>query len=158
LYRFDRPPLEVLVSTGAHLYEQEIECITPDGVLHRVPFEQVKALCFFSEPGASNLFSTHQLFERRPKAPGLWTRFTFKDGDLLDGILSHNLLEWPMAGYLITPPHSGATRQRVFIPRTAVMGTELRGVVGRSGIASREREKPGQRQVDEARAQLRMFD
>ncbi|HEX4748735.1 MAG TPA: hypothetical protein VH302_04260 [Bryobacteraceae bacterium] len=158
LYRFDRQPFEVLVSAGTYLYEQEIECITPDGLLHRVPFDQVKALCFFSEPGSADLFTAHRLFERRPKVPGLWTRFTFKDGDLLDGILSHNLLEWPLAGYLITPPRAGSARQRVFIPRTAVMGTELRGVVGRSAVASRQRTQQPQGELDDARAQLRMFD
>lgn len=157
-YRFDRPPFEVLVSAGTYLFEQEIECITPDGLLHRVPFEQVKAMCFFSEPGPADLFATHQLFERRPKVPGLWTRFTFKDGDLLDGILSHNLIDWPVAGYLITPPRAGAARQRVFIPRPALIGTELRGVVGRSGIASRQKEPVTNAELEAARAQLRMFD
>jgi len=155
LYRFDRQPVEVLVSAASYLFEQEIECITPDGLLHRVPFELVKSLCFFSEPGTADLFTEHPLFERRPKVPGLWTRFTFKDGDLLDGILSHNLLDWPAAGYLITPPRAGSHRQRVFVPRAAVMGTELRGVVGQSAFATRV---PVRTEQEETRRQLKMFD
>jgi Family of unknown function (DUF6982) len=155
LYRFDRQPGEVIVSVGTYLLEHAMELITPDGLLHTLPFGDVKALCFFSEPGPADLFTIHRLFERRPKVPGLWTRFTFRDGDLLDGILSHNLIEWPAAGYLITPPRAGSARQRVFIPRAAVMGTELRGVVGRSTIAGPHRSKPN---VDEAETQLKMFD
>ncbi|HZS56387.1 MAG TPA: hypothetical protein VFA65_18420 [Bryobacteraceae bacterium] len=155
LYRFDRQPAEVIVSTGTYILEQELEFITPDGTLHHVPLAEVKALCFFSESGPADLFTGHNLFERRPKVPGLWTRFTFKDGDQLDGILSHNLLEWPMVGYLITPPRAGSNRQRVLIPRPAVIGTELRGVVGRSAVATRQ---PSKAEAGDANAQLRMFD
>ncbi len=147
--------MEVIISLGSYLLEHDVEFITPDGMLHRLPFIEIKALCFFSEQGSVDLFTAHALFERRPKVPGLWTRFTFKDGDVLDGILSHNLLEWPTAGYLITPPRAGSNRQRVFIPRQAVIGTELRGVVGRSLAATRQR---GNAETAEAQAQLRMFD
>jgi hypothetical protein len=154
LYRFDRQPVAVIVSGGTYLVNEDLEFITPDGTLHRLPLPEVKAMCFFSESGPADLFTAHPLFERRPKVPGLWTRFTFRDGDQLDGILSHNLLEWPAAGYLITPPRAGSSRQRVFIPRFALIGTELRGVVGRSAVAARQPKAEPQ----EARAQLKMFD
>ena len=155
LYRFDRQPIEVLVNGGTYLSDEGLEAVTPDGIFHKLPFASVKALCFFSESGPQDLFTQHRFFERRPKSPGLWTRFTFRDGDLLDGILSHNLLEWPAAGYLITPPHSGSTRQRVFVPRAAIIATELRGVVGRSAVASRQMERD---KTPQAGAQLKMFD
>jgi len=154
LYRFDRQPVEGIVNPGAYLLERHIEWITTGGNLQTTVYDEMKALCFASEPGAGNLFSEHNLFERRPKVPGLWTRFTFRDGDQLDGILSHNLLDWPAAGYLITPPRAGTTRQRVFIPRAALTGTELRGVVGVSiGVGNRRR---GRLEADVS--QLRMFD
>ena len=105
--------------------------MSPDGNLQAVSLAEVKAICFVSEAGQANLFTEHTFFERRPKKPGLWTRFTFRDGDQLDGLLSLNLLEWPESGYSAVPPRAGATRQWVFIPRLAVTGTELRGVVGK---------------------------
>jgi hypothetical protein len=156
LYRFDRHPAEIIVSTGTYLLDHGLEFITPDGLLHQLPFADIKAVCFFSEPGPPDLFTDHPLFERRPKVPGLWTRFTLKDGDQLDGILSHNLLEWPPAGYLTTPPRGGSARQRVFIPRAAVIGTELRGVVGTSSLVSRHSGKP--RAAEQGKGQIRMFD
>lgn len=108
------------------------------GSLQIVAFAEVKALCFVSEAGQADLFTEHTLFARRPKQPGLWTRFTFRDGDQLDGLLSSNLLEWPEWGYLAVPPRAGATRQWVFIPRLAVTGTELRGVVNRPASTKRQ--------------------
>jgi hypothetical protein len=133
LYRWDRQPEEGLVSPGSYLFNDHVEWITPDGRLRDCSFENLKALCFVSENGKADLFTEHNLFERRPRAPGLWTRFVFRDGAVLDGILSHNLLEWPAAGYFVVPPQARANRQKVFIPRAALAGTELRGVVGGAG-------------------------
>jgi hypothetical protein len=155
LYRFDRPALEAVINPGTYLLENGIELITLDGNVRTIPYAEMKALCFVSETGEADLFREHSLFERRPKVPGLCTRFTFRDGDRLDGILSHNLLEWPEPGYTMVPPRAGATRQRVFIPRCALIGTELRGVVGSPASASEQRKRksgitPG--------GQLSMFD
>lgn len=154
LYRFDRQPIEGIVNPTAYLLPESVELITVSGILQQTAYAEVKALCFVSESGANDLFTDHKVFERRPKTPGLWTRFTFKDGDRLDGILSHNLLDWPEAGYFITPPRAGAARQRVFIPRAALIGTELRGVVGRSSIASKHQESVKR----DEEGQLSMFD
>ena len=154
LYRFDRQPVEGIVNPGAYLLADSVELITVNGTLQTTPYLELKALCFVSESAGHNLFTEHKLFERRPKVPGLWTRFTFRDGDRLDGILSHNLLDWPDAGYFLTPPRAGAARQRVFLPRVALIGTELRGVVGRSALAGKQRqpEKGGEQD------QLSMFE
>jgi hypothetical protein len=140
-----------MVMPGAYLLDTHIELITLDGALQNVRYEECKALCLASETGETNLFKAHNLFERRPKTPGLWARFTFRDGDLLDGLLPHSLLEWPTGGFWISPPHAGASRQRVFIPRGALLNTELLGVVagGKTKMAPRAKVEPGQ---------LKMFD
>ena len=135
LYRFDRKPVEGLVNPAAYLLEAGVEFMSLDGNIQQISYAEVKALCFVSDTGSTDLFTDHSLFERRPKVPGLWTRFTLRDADRLDGILSHNLIEWPASGYLITPPRVGISRQRVFLPRAAVAATELRGVVGASAIS-----------------------
>ncbi len=155
LYRFDRLPLEGVVIPASYLATDHLELITTAGTLHTASYEDAKALCFASEPGPDDLFREHNLFERRPKVPGLWTRFTFRDGDRLDGILSRNLLDWPKAGFLITPPRAGVARQRVFIPRAALTGTELLGVVGTSALAVTQGRK---KSLPEDAGQLRMFD
>ncbi len=155
LYRFDRQPLEAIVSPAGYLQEHQVELITPNGTLQNVQYGDLKALCFVSETAPADLFTEHNLFERRPKVPGLWARFSFRDGDRLDGILSHNLLDWPQMGYFITPPRAGAARQRVFIPRVAVIKTELRGVMGTSSAAASGRRRSGAARDED---QLKMFE
>ncbi len=154
LYRYDRQPVEGIVSPGVYLQEAGIEIMSLEGALFAFPYSDVKALCFVHEFGDPRLFSQHNLFERRPRVPGLWTRFTLLDGDLLDGILPHNLLEWPSQGYNITPPHATGLRQRVFIPRVAVKLTELRGVVGISLAGAAQQRRRGRSTPG---AQLDMF-
>jgi hypothetical protein len=153
LYRFDRLPQEAIVNPAAYLLEQGIEMITTMGSLQVAAYGDVKAVCFASESDRGDLFLVHNLFERRPKVPGLWTRFTFRDGAKLDGILPHNLLDWPERGYLVVPPRASAARQRVFLPREAITATELRGVVGVSAAA---RSEAAAKKVRDA--QIKMFD
>ena len=147
--------MEGVVNPSAYLLETAVEFITRDGTLQRIEYGDVKALCFISESGKLNLFSDANLFERRPKIPGLWVRFIFRDGDQLDGVLPHNLVDWPNAGYLIVPPRASGARQRVFLPRAAISGTELRGIVGRVTAAPSPLKKPSQNSED---GQLSMFD
>ena len=143
------------MSPGAYLLADHMEMITRDGNLQSVGYKEFKALCFASEGVQADLFNRDNLFERRPKTAGLWTRFTFTDGDILDGILPHNLLEWPAVGYLISPPKAGVGRQRVFIPRAAVSSTEMKGVIG--GLPAAAKRKLATT-ADEAAGQLTMFD
>ena len=145
--------MEGFVNPTAYLRDHDLEVMTLAGAVQISPYLDVKALCFASERSANDLFTAHNLFERRPKVPGLWTRFTFRDGGQLDGILSHNLLEWPNPGFFLTPPRASATRQRVFVPREAVNRTEILGVVGASALRTT---KTGKRKVEEG--QLKMFE
>src|SRR5665213_195667 len=132
--------MEALVHADSYLKEDGVELITRDGNLQMIEYMEVKALCFASEGAPADLFIEATAFERRPKTPGLWTSFRFRDGDVLEGILPHDLLAWPKQGYLLTPPRSGSYRQRVFVPRLAVRHAVLRGMVGKAPHAFPKRE------------------
>ena len=141
------------MNPGEYLRDVQMELITVGGTLQKIPYGDVKAVCFAKEPGRPDLFTDEHAFERRPKLAGLWTRFIFRDSDWLEGVLPHNLLDWPTQGYLITPPRAGLTRQLVFIPRQALAATHLLGVVG---VPSNE--KRSKRAATEGDGQLTMFD
>ncbi|MFL6415714.1 MAG: DUF6982 domain-containing protein [Bryobacteraceae bacterium] len=153
LYRFDRLPIEGFASGS--LSAGPLEVITQGGTLQPLVPAEIKAICFVSEGGKADLFTVDALFERRPKLPGLWTRFTFRDGEKLDGVLPHNLLDWPQEGYLLIPPKASSTRQRVFVPRSALLDAECRGVVGRPAPPGN---KKALRSALAAAEQLPMFD
>ena len=152
-YRFERQPVEGFVNPATFLLPAGIELLTRAGSVQTIPYPELKAVCFIGELSRFDLFETPAFFERRPRLPGLWTRFTLRDGDQIDGILSHNLAEWPASGYMFTPPRASALGQRVFVPREAVSRTEFQGVIG---IGAGAREKPSRKPAGQG--QLEMFD
>jgi hypothetical protein len=157
LYRFDRAPVEVLVHADAYLRNLDIEVMLLDGSLQNIDYISVKALCFAAEGAPADLFEGPNSFERRPKTPGLWARFRLRDGDLLEGVLPHNILDWPAQGYFLTPPKANAYRQRVFLPRQAVRETVLLGLVGK-GSALGTKAVAKKKLELEAGRQMSIFD
>ncbi len=155
LYRFDRAPVEGFVHAEAYLVAQGVEMMMRDGNLQVIDYNSVKALCFAAEGAPTDLFTVQNSFERRPKTPGLWTSFRLRDDDLLEGVLPHNLLEWPTQGYFVTPPGSSSYRQRVFLPRQAVRETAFLGLIGKGNALQAKSSKKVER---EAARQLSMFD
>ena len=69
-------------------------------------------------------------FLSRPKLDGLWVRLRFKDEDVLEGIVSNNLLDMLDSGVQLTPPDLHGNALRMFIPRTALAEMKVLGVVG----------------------------
>jgi hypothetical protein len=130
LYRFGFPAVSAFISPADYLQREFVEFITPEGAIQRLRYPDIKALCFGSDPAVPDLFRRSFHFNRRPKIPGVWVRFTLRDADELDGVLAHNLREWPAEGFSLVPPRFGPSRQRVFIPREAVQSTYVLGVVG----------------------------
>jgi hypothetical protein len=137
VYRFERQPVEGFVHPSTYLLGSGVEMLTLAGAVQTISYSDLKAVCFAGEPARFDLFEDHPLFERRPRFPGLWTRFTLKDGDRIDGILPHNLAEWPSAGFLFTPPRASGARQRVFVSREAVMKSEFQGLIGAAALKAR---------------------
>jgi hypothetical protein len=157
LYRFDRQPVEGLVHADTYLQAGGVELMLTDGSLQVIDYNVIKALCFAAEGAPADLFITQNSFERRPKTPGLWASFRLRDGDILEGVLPHNILEWPAQGYLLTPPKASAYRQRVFLPRQAIQETALLGLVGKANVLD-SKIAGTKKSVLEAGKQLTMFD
>jgi hypothetical protein len=157
LYRFDRPPVEAFVHADAYLQVTGIDIMLREGSLQTVDYNSVKALCFVAEGAPHDLFSNQTSFERRPKTPGLWASFRLRDDDVLEGVLTHNILEWPAQGYLLTPPKANAYRQRVFLPRRAVTEIALLGLVGRGNALETKMAAKKKLDLDTGR-QMNIFD
>src|SRR5271163_3260086 len=69
-------------------------------------------------------------FLSRPKLGGLWVSLRFRDDDVIEGIVSNNLLEMLDTGVQLTPPDLHGNAFRIFIPRSALAELKVLGVVG----------------------------
>jgi len=137
--RFERENLTGFVNPLSYLQSQTLELLRPDGALVVLPYAEIKCVCFVKdfEAGAE----PSRIFLNRPKSDGLWVRMQFRDGEVLDGLLPKDLLSWDVAGFTVTPPEAMANNQKVFVPREALRGIQVLGVVGSPLTARRKKEK-----------------
>jgi len=148
--RFDKSALEGFAQLPEGLTADGLDVLSPTGALNRVPLADVRAVCFIREFEAGESWQKQRTFLSRPKAPGLWVRLKFRDGELLEGVMTNNLLGDP-GGFAIVPPDPTFQNQHIFVPREAVTKVEVLGVIG---SPLRRRGKPVSADADK---QLEMF-
>lgn len=151
IVRFERESLQGFVQTPSGLEGDAVELLRPDGSLVRVALADTKLVCFVRDFESGETWRDHPSFTTRPKTTGLWVRFRFRDGDWLEGLLPNNLLQVEPAGFSFIPPDPSFQNQRIFVPRAALSGVEVLGVIG--SPLRRRTSKPAR---DED--QLKMFD
>lgn len=148
--RFDRQSVAGFVDPSTFVQGDVIELLTPGGALQRMPLSEVKALCYLKDLEALPTWRPNRLFFTRPKTEGLWVRFRFQDGDVMDGLLPNDLLQVDPAGYTVAPPDPTFQNQRIFVPRAATAEVRVLGVVG-TDLRRRKERRP-------VEGQLSMFE
>jgi hypothetical protein len=128
--RFDREPLTGFVNAQTYLQPEGIELLSPIGTLSVVPYSEIKVVCFVKDFDSAESSQEKKVFNTRPKTDGLWVRMQLRDGEVLDGILSNNLLLLSLEGFTVTPPDAYSNNQKLFIPRAALTQLNVLGVVG----------------------------
>jgi hypothetical protein len=148
--RFDKAPLEGFAQLPEGLTAEGLEVLSPTGAVTRVPLVDVRAVCFIREFEAGETWQKQRAFLSRPKAPGLWVRLKFRDGEVLEGVMPNNLLNEP-SGFAVVPPDPTFQNQHIFVPREAVTAVEVLGVIG-SPLKRRTKVAP------DGDKQLQMFE
>ncbi len=127
--RFEKESLSGYVNSLNFLQLTGVELLSPEGHVSIVPYSDVKMVAFVRDfENAAQ--STRQVFQTRPKMEGLWLRFEYRDGEVMEGVMPNNLLQMETHGFNVIPPDAYGNTQRVFIPRTALRSVQVLGVVG----------------------------
>jgi hypothetical protein len=144
--RFDREPLTGFVNAQTYLQPGGVELLTPAGALAVIPYFDIKVVCFVKDFDSIEPGQEKKVFNTRPKTDGLWVRMQLRDGEVLDGILSNNLLQLGPEGFTVTPPDAYSNNQRLFVPRAALTQFNVLGVVG-SPLTRRKAKPAAQDQI-----------
>lgn len=147
--RYDRSQVGGFVQSQNFVQGNELELLSAEGTVLRLPLPQVKSVSFVRELDGPSIWQERREFLARPKAPGLWVELRFRDGARLEGVAPNDLLLLDGSGIMLTPPDPAGNTQRVFAPRQALAGAAVLGVVG----GARRR---AQKAREEA-AQIRLF-
>jgi hypothetical protein len=128
--RFDRDPLSGFVNPATYLGKDGLEFLNLAGSVIVIPYQDVKAVHFVKDFPAADAAPDRRTFLTRPKMDGLWVRVRFRDLEMLEGVVTNNLLAFDGIGFTLIPPDSSYGNQRLFIPRTALLEIQVLGVVG----------------------------
>jgi hypothetical protein len=134
--KLDKGLVKGFVDPATYLSENKIQVLDRDGRLVSIPIEEVKGLFFVREFEGNPQHAERKVFHSRPRLAGLWVRMTFKDNEVLEGLIPNNLLEIDPLGYLLTPPDVYSNNLKIFIPRSALATMEVLGVIA-EGVARR---------------------
>ncbi len=145
--RFDREAITGFVNPQTWQHPDGLEVLSQTGAIMTVPYGEIKAAYFVRDFGEAP--EETRIFNTRPKMQGIWIRFRFRDGDIMDGLMPNNLLQFEPHGFTMVPPNPTSNHQRVFVPREALSDATVLGVVGGS-VKSKDKGK--------AREQIGLFD
>ena len=132
----DKELVKGFVDPSSSLGAEGIEVLDRQGRLVSIPLEQIKAVFFVREFEGNPQRQERKVFHSRPRLAGLWVRMTFKDHEVLEGIVANNLLEIEPLGFWVTPPDLYSNNLRIFVPRSSLNGIEVLGVIS-DGAARR---------------------
>ena len=125
----DGTPLSGYLNAATLGKADTIDLLSQNGEHRSVATKEVKAVYFVRE--FTEAFEPERkTFLSRPKLDGLWVRLRFRDEDVIEGIISNDLVDLLDAGVQLTPPDLHGNTLRVFIPRSALEEMKVLGVVG----------------------------
>jgi hypothetical protein len=127
--KMDRDSLHGYVSPANFLNEGKLELLNTSGNVVAIELKDIKSVYFVREFGESESQS-RKTFTSRPRTEGLWVRLKFKDGEIVEGMMSNDLGTTLAEGFLVNPPDLRSNTQRIFVPRTALESLTVLAVIG----------------------------
>ena len=127
--KMDRDSISGYVAPSNFVNEGKIEVLNTAGTVIAVDLREIKGVYFVREFGDSESL-TRKTFTSRPRSEGLWVRLTFKDKEILEGLMPADLTQTTAEGFLISPPDQRSNTQRIFVPRTALDSLTVLAVIG----------------------------
>ncbi len=136
-----------VVNPAVLFQDGNMEVLSLTGSLVNVSSGETKAVCFVKDLPTNEAWKPNRFFTVRPKMEGLWLRLKFRDEDAMDGVAPNNLLLIEPLGFQVIPPDPAFLNQRIYIPKSALVETQVLGVIGsplRKAAAARKKAAPGQ--------------
>jgi hypothetical protein len=114
-----------------------LEVLDTAGRLTTVPLKNVRYVAYVRDFNLDDTVNPERLLRKtflaRPRTEGLWVRLTFRDGEVLEGLGELDLAIIDDAamdrGIFLIPPDVRSNTQRIYVPRLALNGMQVVGVI-----------------------------
>lgn len=127
--KLDKNIIKGYVYSDAFLTPTGVEVLDLEGHHLMLPLDQIKGVYFVRDFDGHRERPERKVFLSRPRMSGLWIRMTFKDAEILDGLISGDLLSHEHHGYFVTPPDVYSNNLKIYIPRGALAALEVLDVI-----------------------------
>jgi len=127
--RFGQDTLPAYIRPPEWLAPDGLQLMEPEGVIRRLPYEEVKRVWFVRDLEQTRLPDFPRFFPSRPRTAGLWVRFRFRDEDEMEAVVPNNLVQLSPYGFHAIPPFHRLGPQHVFVPRLALAECTVLGVI-----------------------------
>jgi hypothetical protein len=127
--KLDRDTISGYVTPSGFIVEGKVEVLNTAGKVVGIDLRDIKGMFFVREFGDTESL-LRKTFTTRPRTEGLWLRLTFKDNDVLEGMMPNDLSQILPEGYLVNPPDTRSNTQRIFVPRSALLAVTVLAVIG----------------------------
>ncbi len=134
-----------------------VEVLDLEGRLLKLPLDQIKGVYFVRDFDGDRERHERKVFLSRPRMTGLWVRMTFKDAEILDGLISEDLLTHEPHGYHVTLPDVYSNNLKIYIPRSALATLEVLDVITNGARRPYQQVRQAQRKPSDAPAQFGLF-
>lgn len=155
--KLDRESVKGYVNPNSCLGPEGVELMDVDGHRRVIPLEEIKGVYYVREFEGNQERTERKTFLSRPKLNGLWIRMTFKDAEVLDGLISENLLATEPQGFLVTPPDVYSNNLKIFVPRAALSALEVLGVISNGARRGEGAARSSRRRIAAASNQMALF-
>ena len=125
----DRTALRGYLNPARLSAADSLDLLTPEGAHEQVPVAKVRAV-YFVRDLEEDFAPQRKAFLSRPKLDGLWVKVTFRDQATLEGVIPNDLVALLDNGLHLTPPDFNSNTDRIYVPRPAIAGLTVLGVVG----------------------------
>lgn len=125
----DKGLVKGFVKPAEFLSPDGVELLDLEGHVISLSFGEIKGVYFVREFDGIPEHQERKVYKSRPRLNGLWVRMHFKDAEVLDGLISENLLEHDLRGFTVTPPDVNSNNLRIFVPRLALASLEVVGII-----------------------------
>jgi Family of unknown function (DUF6982) len=155
--KLDKGLVKGYLDPEAFLTPLGVEMLDLEGRLLNLPLDQIKGVYFVRDFEGRRERNERKVFLSRPRMNGLWVRMTFKDAEVLDGLISENLLSHESHGYFVTMPDAYSNNLKIYIPRSALLGLEVLGVITNGAKRSYQQVRQVRTKPAETSSQIGLF-
>ena len=97
-------------------------------VVQEIPIRDIKAVFYVDSFDGNSDRKDLSFHTRAPIFPGVWMRFQFNDGEVMEGIVYNSIRYLVDPGFFVLPTDPGSNNKLVYVAKTALADHRILGL------------------------------